>query len=354
MRSRPPAVAVAVVETRAVPTLGVTVVIPTRNRLEYLKEALASVGRQGGAVTEVIVVDDSSSDGTADWLTGEGADAWPARAADLRWRVLRQPSAQERSAARNAGLAMCETPFVLFLDDDDVLRPGVVGAWATALADRPRAAGCVGRYRRFGSLPEAARDLHPRWPVTVPLWREELLGWNVPPSALLWRTDVVRDVGGWNESLAYCEDRELNLRAYPRPFAFVPGLVVEYRVHPGQTPGSDQAELVRSVQARFVRSLPPRDRSVGEAVLEASDHLDRGLALYVAGDFRAAWPHLVSTVRRAPVLCRSPVVAPWLVGLVGKATVGAAVPRRAAMSVQRALRRRRPPAPASPEKNPMA
>ena len=329
----------------------VTVVIPSHNRLGYLKDALASVAAQRRPVARVIVVDDGSSDGTAEWLAGE----WLAGPGGAAGRVLRQEPARGGSAARNAGLAGCDTPFVLFLDDDDVLRPGAIAALAAALAAaRPDVAGAAGKYCRFGALSEVARDLHPRFGVTVTVWREELFGWNMPPGALLWRTEVVRRIGGWDSSLPRCEDRDLNLRAYPRRFVLVPDAVLDYRVHEGQQPGSAQVDIDRSVLARFIESLPSGDRRTAEAIIDARRHLDEGLERYTAGDFRAAVPHLLSVLRRAPTLGTSPVLGPWLIGLVAKAGVGAAIPRLAAAAVQGAVRRRRPAAPASPEQDPMA
>ncbi len=327
------------------PVSDVTVVIPTHNRLTYLQEALASVSAQRAPVAQVIVVDDGSSDGTADWLAAKG---------EASWRVLRQAPSRGGSAARNAGLAACDTPFVLFLDDDDVLRPDAVGVLANALAAHPEAAGAAGAYRRFGTLPEAARDLHPRFRLTVPVWREELFGWNMPPAALLWRSEVVRQIGGFDPSLPRGEDRDLNLRAYPRCFVLVPDTVMDYRVHTGQSPGAAQVEIDRAVLSRFVARLPPRDRRVAQGILDAHASFDEGLARYVAGDFRAALPRLVATLRRAPALCSSPVLGPWLLALVAKAAVGAVTPRPGAAWVQGALRRRRPPAPCSPEEDPMA
>ncbi len=266
----------------------------------------------------VIVVDDGSTDGTAEWLVG------------APYRVLRQEPARGGSAARNAGLALCDTPFVLFLDDDDVLRPGAVDVLATALAAaRPDVAGAAGAFRRFGASRQGTgRDLHPRIRLTVPVWREELFGWNMPPAAVLWRTEVVRGIGGWDASLPRGEDRDLNLRAYPRPFVLVPDDVMDYRVHAGQPPGSAQLDVDRLVLDRFVRSLPPADRPTGESIVAARRQFDEALARYQARDFRAALPQLLAVLRRAPALCSSPVLGPWLLGLVAKAAFGIGTPRR--------------------------
>lgn len=92
------------------PSLGV--VIPTRNRVDMLERAIASVPTD----VEIVVVDDASSDGTPAFLSG------------LRAKVcsLRMRSSMGPCAARNAGIALSTARHLLFLDDDDVLLSGGV------------------------------------------------------------------------------------------------------------------------------------------------------------------------------------------------------------------------------------
>ena len=74
----------------ATPT--VTVVIPTRNRCDLLKETIASVFTQTYTQWELIVVDDASEDGTATWLSS---------LTDDRVQVIRFDQRSERTRARN-------------------------------------------------------------------------------------------------------------------------------------------------------------------------------------------------------------------------------------------------------------
>src|SRR3989442_6588896 len=94
----------------------VSVVIPTYNRRERLDRVLAALDEQRGDERfDVVVVDDGSNDGTAEGLAG--------RTFEFRLRVVRQEK-QGPAAARNAGLALVESPLVLFIDDDLVPSPG--------------------------------------------------------------------------------------------------------------------------------------------------------------------------------------------------------------------------------------
>jgi glycosyltransferase involved in cell wall biosynthesis len=89
------------------------VVIPTYNRRERLGRVLQALEAQsvGHAAFEVVVVDDGSTDGTADFLEQ--------RARTFPVRVLRQ-SNRGPAAARNAGVADAKSRLVLFIDDDVV------------------------------------------------------------------------------------------------------------------------------------------------------------------------------------------------------------------------------------------
>jgi glycosyltransferase involved in cell wall biosynthesis len=92
----------------------VTVVIPTHNRRELLLHAVTSALRQEGVALEVIVVDDGSSDGTAEML---------AALTDRRVRVVHHETAQGVSAARNRGIEEARGEWIAFLDDDDLWAP---------------------------------------------------------------------------------------------------------------------------------------------------------------------------------------------------------------------------------------
>src|SRR5438876_3252 len=95
----------------------VSVVIATRNRRALLAEAIATVFDQTFADWELLVVDDCSSDDTPRYLAGLD---------DTRIRIFRQTVPLERSAARNRGLREARGKFIMFLDDDDLLRPAAL------------------------------------------------------------------------------------------------------------------------------------------------------------------------------------------------------------------------------------
>src|SRR5436305_12404438 len=98
----------------------VSVVIPTPYRLERLAEVLQALEFQAGAPSfDVVVVDDGSTDGAADWLRS--------RSFRIPLRVLVQEN-HGPAAARNTGVAAASGRWVAFLGDATVPSPGWLAA----------------------------------------------------------------------------------------------------------------------------------------------------------------------------------------------------------------------------------
>jgi glycosyltransferase involved in cell wall biosynthesis len=200
----------------------VTVVIPTRNRRALLEVTLGAVLRQDVPL-EVVVVDEGSDDGTGAWLAALG---------DARVRTVRHDRPQGVARARNAGIEQARAPWLAFLDDDDRWAPDKLDAQLTALAARPEAAwsavGAVsvdvrGRRLRADDPPPEA-DLAPL-----------LLESNRIPggaSGVVARTDLVRELGGFDHELSVCADWDLWIRlSLHAPVASVHRPLVAYLVH---------------------------------------------------------------------------------------------------------------------------
>jgi glycosyltransferase involved in cell wall biosynthesis len=92
------------------PVPAVSVVMPTRNRAELLKRSIASIRAQTFSDFELIVINDGSTDHTAEVLAAIG---------DPRLRVIHNALGGGAAAARNAGIAAARGEFLAFQDDDD-------------------------------------------------------------------------------------------------------------------------------------------------------------------------------------------------------------------------------------------
>ncbi len=180
---------------RAVPESLVSVVVPVYNGAEVIADTLRSVLSQSYLNLEVIVVDDGSTDGTAQLIrTDFGGDS--------RLRLVTQQN-RGVAAARNTGLAEANGPLIAFVDADDVWRPEKV-AKQVALIERagPRVGVVYTWYAnidRAGSVvpPLRPKPLH-RGDVMIPLLLQNFLG---NASTALMRTAAVRRVGGYSRHL---------------------------------------------------------------------------------------------------------------------------------------------------------
>lgn len=179
-------------------SLLVSVVIPTRNRLERLRNATDSVLRQTEVKIELIVVDDASSDGTPDYLA-------ELQSKDERVRIMRNMAPIGGSAARNRGIELSRGQWIAFLDDDDEWLPRKIAAQFAVIAEAPQVVACSSWYllRR-----PYRRTKVVRIPSKIDLGM--LLKQNVAGGASLClvRADVARQVGGFDESFRSAQDWE--------------------------------------------------------------------------------------------------------------------------------------------------
>ena len=127
-----------------------SVIVPAYNVKAYLAECVASVADQGGTDWECLVVDDGSTDGT-------GALADELAAQNPGVRALHRENGG-LSAARNTGLAAAKGEWVLFLDGDDRMAPGLLAGLRRTLAEEPGFDWYIGRYLRL--LPEGCLEPH--------------------------------------------------------------------------------------------------------------------------------------------------------------------------------------------------
>lgn len=204
----------------------VSVLIPTYNRAALLAQALEACRLQTRPADEVIVIDDGSTDATAEVLAGWTA---PGR------MVIRQVNGG-KAAALNRGLAVARGDAVLMLDDDDLLPPGALARHVAALNASPAAGFSYGRYARFtgeGTPAAAPTDIEPidrRDPRRLHL---RLIDHDfLPNPAWMVRRSAVAQVGGYDDTLARSQDFDMILRlARAVPAAPIDAVLLWQRVH---------------------------------------------------------------------------------------------------------------------------
>jgi glycosyltransferase involved in cell wall biosynthesis len=194
-------------------TLGlVSVVTPAFNEEAFIGEALASVLAQTYRAVEMIVVDDGSSDRTA-----EIAAAHPIH-------LRRQPH-QGEAAARNAGLAAARGEYWTIFDADDVMPPQRLARQVALLDARSELDMVLGLTEAFVS-PGQQRPGHYN-----PAW--EAGPYAGHPGTMLARRAVLDVVGPYDETLRLGEDLEWLARARDAGMSagHLDDLCLRYRVH---------------------------------------------------------------------------------------------------------------------------
>ena len=183
-----------------------SVVIPTHNRAATVARALRSVAAQSFDDYQVIVVDDGSNDGSAAFL---------ATLPQPRYSVFRNEHSQGVSAARNRGALAATGDWIVFLDDDDELRPDALLLLQRRIATNPQLDFLWGS-RVIHELDSAGRVIAQReddWNrVAATVQGSSFLDLVLriaTNSAFTIRRSVLQAVGGFDERLRRSEDRDL-------------------------------------------------------------------------------------------------------------------------------------------------
>lgn len=216
----------------------VSVIVPAHNYAGFLPDAVASVRAQTFESWECIVVDDGSTDGSAELLAHWASE-------DPRIFVLTQ-ARRGVSAARNAGLRVARGALIQFLDADDLLPPEKLAIHVRGLESSGGSDIVYGPTAYFDDAsPTDLRDSIREGDVPLgggldgpgPVMLAHLLERNLMAiEAPLVRRSILDGVGGFDESLSRMEDWDLWLRCAiaGARFAYRPGraAAVRVRVHP--------------------------------------------------------------------------------------------------------------------------
>jgi alpha-1,6-rhamnosyltransferase len=214
----------------------VSVIVGCYNGERFLEEALESVFAQEFDSYEVVLVDDGSTDGSANI-----ARSYPL--------VYKWQANQGVAAARNAGLVLARGEFVTFLDADDVFVPTKLRVQASYLLDHA-GVGCV-----LGRQDWIFEDGHEAAELSYdPIYRE--LGGIQLITAMV-RRDVIEQLDGFDSTFRNAEDRDLifRMREHGVEIAVLPDVVLRKRVHGANKSRTHPAHhpMLRSLRGKVHR-----------------------------------------------------------------------------------------------------
>lgn len=178
----------------------ITVVIPVRNRAGLVKRTLESIDAQTLKPKAVILVDNGSTDSTREVLLN-----WAANRPEIK--VISEPRPGATNA-RNAGLALVETPYVMFFDSDDEMPRRHIEEVTAAL--QQAALPDILEFPSEFINPAGHRKLSPLRSGD-PL-KNQIFHSTLATQRYCAKTDLIRRVGGWDAELPAWNDLELGVR----------------------------------------------------------------------------------------------------------------------------------------------
>jgi glycosyltransferase involved in cell wall biosynthesis len=209
----------------------VSIILPAYNSKRFILQTVNSVLAQDWRDFELLVIDDGSTDGTANIVQG----------LDERIKVIRQEN-KGIAGARNVGIDAATGDFIALLDHDDLWHPEKLSAQLKCFALHPKA-GCV--YSTFIRWVDETPPIFPVEHLDPANIDPEFSGWiyhkllitnSVFLSSAMFRREVMREIGYFDPALPPADDWDFNIRVSRKySFSQLRQTTALYRVHNGQT-----------------------------------------------------------------------------------------------------------------------
>lgn len=276
----------------------VSVIIPAYNNARYVGQAVESVFAQTYKDYEIIVVDDGSTDHTADSL----------KPYMDRIRYVYQAN-QERSIARNRGVAESRGEYLAFLDSDDAFLPNKLAIQVAELDRHPQIGLVASGYEVIDQAGHLWRQVKP-WERSNAITLGNLLlrGFTIINAILLRRVWFVQ-AGGFDRRYHLAEDQDLWFRlcSCGCKMKWVKDLVCQYRMHDSNSVNNvDQVFNAHFIVVENLfqeRSLSPQISRRKSEIL-ARLNLRDACRLYDVNKAECAKARIREAIRLFPILAR--------------------------------------------------
>lgn len=242
-------------------TATVTAIMPTFNRSDYIAESLDGLLSQTHRPDQIIVVDDGSTDNTAEVIARYGPAV----------EYIRKTNGG-KSTALNLALPRATGEFIWICDDDDVPLPDGLEQMLAAVADNPEADFVVGTYLNMVVTETGERQ------ITAPIQHGRAGETNLRVRFLehmftlqyasLTRKRVYEELGGYNESLIRSQDYDMVLRISRRHKGVaIPAPIFLYRQHEGARGNATGQFSSSEMQTKWISY----NRSIFDAIWSSYD-----------------------------------------------------------------------------------
>ena len=279
----------------------VAVVIPCYNHARYLPDSIGSVLRQTYRASEIVVVDDGSTDETKQVAS--------------RYPEVRYVYQENRglAAARNTGTRNTRSQFLVYLDADDVLAPEALAIGVRYLESHPHCAFVSGDHRLVGP------DLQPLFKFRArPVERDHYLAflrgnYVGMHATVMYRRQILERAGGFEEGLRACEDYGLYLRiSREYPVLCHSEVVADYRQHASNMSRDPEFMLrwalrVHDAERPYI-TTPERAKAFAEGDRYLREYYGDAVLAQVRARFRISPADLTSIRQLVFVAANYPVV----------------------------------------------
>lgn len=272
----------------------ISVVMPCFNAENHLEASINNVLSQTYPNVELIVIDDGSTDNSRDILQKFDSDIT---------FILQENTGP--GPARNRGIERSSGKYIAFLDADDYWEPHCLQALHDALINTDAGLSYCG-WQNIGGPPNRCQ------PYIPPDYEDENKVESFLKSASLWpihaalvHSEIIKDMGGFDEQWTTCMDYDLWLRISTKwPILRVEQVLAYYRHHDGGQITSTQwrqAKNVLLVKEHFIANNPELVRHISKSKLsELTDgaFLKRGYEAYWKRDLISAQKIFRISLRR--------------------------------------------------------
>jgi glycosyltransferase involved in cell wall biosynthesis len=253
--------------------ISVSVVIPAYNREATIEQAVASARAQTRPPCEVIVVDDASTDRTAEVADHAGA------------HVIRLEHNRGCASARNVGIRNASGDAIAWLDSDDYWEPHHIATVAALLDRYPEVAVAGSAVRLFGTRSGVWAGRIPPGPPAY-VFRLAFFDWLTAVNTTIIRRDALLTVGGWAEDERYSSDFYLWMQLARRyPFVCSSEVTANWRWHDNQLSSSQEKQWL--ARYRFRHRMLQQLAAEGE--LERYEEFAELFRVIWANDLQWAW-----------------------------------------------------------------
>lgn len=229
----------------------VTVAIPVKDMAQYIGHAIRSVQTQTHKDWEIIVVDDGSTDGTADvvktFQNSLGGDAI---------RLVIFPENKGDREACNYALNMARSEYFMCLSADDLIEPDYMGKCVNIMRQNAHLEFIASQTDFINEAGTPYTEPHPFKTILKAAnkpreeWKEQLRGGNVYFGAGMFRTKMLRDVGGWRQSYKCLSDYAMYQEVLTRgDIAIIEEDLTHTRIHAGNMSGKIDAKWLGDTYA---------------------------------------------------------------------------------------------------------